>query len=196
VNKAVTALIAWLALTGCGPSIYQTYDYSKEYDPRKHEYIIGVADQVSVSIYRMPELSTTGTVRPDGVLTLPLVGDLMVAGNTPSQVREDIKLRLAEYVRDIVLVNVTVTGFNSYRFTVSGNVRHGGSFTQKYYVTVSEAIAMAGGPNKFAGDQVIVLRTDKDNKVREIPVSYKAILSGQHPEQDIAIVAGDTIVIQ
>ncbi len=196
MNKAASALVMWLALVGCGPSIYETYDYSKEYDPRKHEYIIGVSDQVSISVYRMPELSTLGIVRPDGVLTLPLIGDLTIAGKTPSQAREEIKRRLAEYVKDDVVVNVTVVGFNSYRFTVSGNVQHGGSFTQKYYVTVSEAIAMAGGPNKFASDQVILLRADKNNRVREIPVSYKAILSGRHPEQDLAIVAGDTIVVE
>lgn len=196
MNKVRMAALLGLALWGCGPSIYETYDYGKEYDPRKHEYVIGVADQITISVYHTPDLSGQGTVRPDGVVTMPLIGDLIVAGKTPTQVRDEMKKKLATYVKDDAVINVTVSGFNSYRFTVSGNVNHSGSFTQKYYVTVSEAVAMAGGPNKFAGDQIVILRQDKSGKMREIPVSYKGISSGRHPEQDIAVVSGDTVQVQ
>lgn len=189
------ALIA-LALSGCGPSIYETYDYAKEYDPRKHEYVIGVSDTVSINVYRSPDLSAQGTVRPDGVITVPLIGDLIVAGKTPTQVRDEMKKKLATYVKDDAVINVAVTGFNSYRFIVAGNVNHSGSFSEKYYVTISEAIARAGGPNKFAGDQIVILRADANGKLREIPVSFKAISSGKHQEQDIAVVSGDTVLVQ
>ncbi len=182
-------------VTGCGPSIYETYDYGKEWDPRKHEYIIGVSDVVRITVYHTPDLSGEGTVRPDGVITMPLIGDLPVAGKTPTQVREEMKKRLAAYVKDNAVINVTVAGFNSYRFIVSGQVNHAGSLQQKYYVTVSEALAMAGGPNKFAGDSITVIRMDSAGKVRKIPISYKALLSGKHPEMDVCIVAGDTIVV-
>jgi len=194
--KRSAAWLLGLCLAGCGPAIYDTYDYSKEFDPRKHEYVIGVADQISISVYRAPDLSAQGTVRPDGVVTMPLVGDLIVAGKTPTQVREEMKKKLSAYVKEDAVINVTVTGFNSYRFTVAGNVNHSGSFTEKYYITVTGAIAIAGGPSKFAGDQIIVLRQDANGKTREIPVSYKRIASGQHPEQDIAIVSGDTVLMQ
>lgn len=196
VEKVGALLLLLLALTGCGPAIYETYDYSKEYDPRKHEYVIGVADQLNISVYKMPDLSGAGTVRPDGVLTVPLIGDLQVAGKAPSQVREEIKKKLSTFIKEEPTVNVTVTGFNSYRFIVAGNVNHTGSFAQKFFVTVSEAVAMAGGLNKFAGDQLVVLRTDDKGKLREIPVSYKLITSGRHPEMDLAVVAGDTILVQ
>jgi polysaccharide export outer membrane protein len=183
-------------LTACGPSVYERYAYNKEWDPRKHEYIIGVADTVAISVYHAPEMSGAGAVRPDGVLTLPILGDLAVAGKTPSQVREEVKKKLAVFVKADTVVNVTVTGFSSYRFIVSGNVGHSASFQAPYYVTVSEAIAMAGGPTKFADDQILVLRADHEGHVREIPVSYKAITSGRHPEQDICITSGDSIVVQ
>jgi polysaccharide biosynthesis/export protein len=199
VKKLGSVSLIALALSyvpGCGPSIYDTYDYSKEYDPRKHEYVIGVSDVISISVYHMADLSGGGTVRPDGVVTMPLIGELQVAGKTPTQVRDEMKKRLATYVKDDAVINVSVTGFNSYRFIVSGNVNHAGSFSQKYYVTVSEAIAMAGGPNKFAGDQIVILRADAKGKIREIPVSFKAITSGQHQQQDIAIVSGDTVLVQ
>ncbi len=180
---------------GCGPSIYQTYDYTKEWDPRKHEYIIGVSDLVKINVYHTTELSGEGTVRPDGVITMPLIGDLPVAGKTPTQVREEMRKRLTEYVKADTKIAVTVAGFNSYRFIVSGNVNHPGALAQKWYVTVSEALAMAGGPSKFAGDEIVVIRLDANGKVHKIPVSYKALNEGTHPEQDICVVAGDTIVV-
>jgi polysaccharide export outer membrane protein len=192
---ALVAMIALSGAMGCGPSIYETYEYGKEWDPRKHEYIIGVADVVKISVYHSQELSGEGTVRPDGVITMPLIGDLLVAGRTPSQVREDMKKKLAAFVKTDGVINVTVSGFNSYRFIVSGHVVRPGALTQKYYVTVSEALAMAGGPDKFAGDSISIIRMDAANKARKIPVSYKALLSGKNPAMDVCIVSGDTIVM-
>ena len=196
VKKVVPMLLFSLALAGCGPSIYDTYAYGKEYDPRKHEYLVGVTDVISIQVYKSQDLSLqSATVRPDGVVTIPLVGDVIVAGKTPSVVREDLKKRFSEFVKDAT-INVTVSGFNSYRFLVSGYVTKPGSYAQKFYVTVSEALAMAGGPNKFAGDQVIIYRADKNGHIREIPVSYKMVMAGKRPEMDVAIVAGDSIVVQ
>lgn len=192
---AVAFALAALPPLGCGPSIYETYEYTKEWDPRKHEYIIGVSDTVKINVYHTSELSGEGTVRPDGVITMPLIGDLPVAGKTPTQVRDEMKKRLATYVKADAVITVTVSGFNSYRFIVSGNVNHPGALAQKWYVTVSEALAMAGGPSKFAGDEIMVIRMDPQGKSRKIPISYRALLSGKHPEQDICVVAGDTIVV-
>src|SRR4051812_38228243 len=93
---------------GCGLSIYETYAYGKEYDPRRHEYIIGVADVVQVTVYHTQDLSGGGTVRPDGVITLPLIGYLSVAGKTPTQVGNDVKTRLSAYVKADTVIHVTV----------------------------------------------------------------------------------------
>jgi polysaccharide export outer membrane protein len=194
-RRALFAGLALAGATGCGPSIYETYDYGKEYDPRKHEYIIGVSDLVNISVYHTPDLSGGGTVRPDGVLTLPLIGELTVAGKTPTQVKEEMKKRVATYVKSDPVVNVTVSGFNSYRFVVTGNVGHAGALQQKFFITLSEALAMGGGPSKFAGDSIIVFRKDAKQHVREIPISYKMLISGKHPEMDIAVVSGDSIVV-
>ena len=195
IAAAVVLALSALPALGCGPSIYETYDYAKEWDPREHEYIIGVSDLVKINVYHTNELSGEGVVRPDGVITMPLVGDLSVAGKTPTQVREDMRKRLAEYVKADTKITVTVAGFNSYRFIVSGNVNHPAALSQKWYVTVSEALAMAGGPSKFAGDEIVIIRLDANGKVHKIPVSYKGLISGKHPEQDICVVAGDTIVM-
>ncbi len=146
-----------------------------------------------INVYQNSELSGEGTVRPDGVITLPLIGDLPVAGKTPTQIREEMRKSLATYVKADAGITVTVNGFNSYRFIVSGNVNHPGALAQKWYVTVSEALAMAGGPSKFAGDEFVghPPRPDRarPQDPRQLPF---ALISGKHPEQDICVVAGDT----
>ena len=192
---ALAVCLALAGAPGCGRPDYRNYDYSKEYDPRKHEYIIGVADVVNITVYHTPDLTGGGTVRPDGVITMPLIGELTVAGKTPSQVKEEMKKRIATYVKSDPVVNVTVVGFNSYRFVVTGNVGHPGALSQKFFITVSEALAMGGGPSKFAGDEIVLFRKDASKKVHKIPLSYKMLVSGEHPEMDIAVVSGDSIVV-
>ncbi|HVY47092.1 MAG TPA: polysaccharide biosynthesis/export family protein [Minicystis sp.] len=194
-TPALSVVLLAAAACGCA-STYANYDYKKEYDPRRHEYRIGVGDALQVNVFHQPDLSGTATVRPDGIITLPLVGDVSVAGKTPSEVREEIKKDIARYVRDeSAVVTVAVTNANSYRFVVAGNVGHPGTFTEHYYVSVSEAIAMAGGLGRFAGDEIVILRPSAHGQVRQIPVNYAEITSGRHPEQDIPLVAGDTVFV-
>ena len=191
-----TSALALFGSSACASTIYERYAYNKEWDPRRHEYIIGPSDALTISVYRSPEMSGSGTVRPDGVITLPLLGELVVAGLTPTQVREEVKKKLAVFIKTDAIVNVTVSGINSYRFVVTGNVGRPASYQARYYVTVAEAMAMAGGPTRFADDQILILRADREGRLREIPVSYKAILSGHHPEQDLCVTTGDAIVVQ
>jgi polysaccharide biosynthesis/export protein len=195
----VAALLLLLAALGAGCSnkqIYLNYDYKKEYDPRLHEYVVGVGDSLSITVFHTPDLSGGGTVRPDGVITLPLIGDLPVAGKTPTQIREDMRVRLATYIKDATaVITVIVTNSSSYRFTVAGNVNHAGTQAPKSYMTVSEALAAAGGLNKFASSDLLILRPDGTGHVRQIPVNYDDIMSGNHPEEDVAIVTGDTIFV-
>jgi polysaccharide export outer membrane protein len=187
--------IAFAATLGC-VSATAGYDYKKEYDPRGHEYVIGVGDTIQVNVFHQPDLSGPNTVRPDGIITMPLVGDVSVAGKTPTVVREDVKKAIARFVKDeSAVVTVSVVNSNSYRFVVSGNVGHPGSFSEHYYVTISEALAMAGGMGRFAGDSIVVYRADPKGMLREIPINYAELTSGKHPEQDIIIVAGDTVFV-
>jgi polysaccharide export outer membrane protein len=184
-----------LLLLGCvatGPAT--PFDYSTEPDPRKSEFVVGVSDSLHITVWKNPELSTDARVRPDGTITMPLLGDLRASGRTPSQLREDIRTRMAAFVKDEgAAVSVAVTEVNSYRFTVAGNVEHGGVFTSRTYVTVAEAVAMAGGPNKFASpDRTVLVRGTGG---RRIPVDLEQVRSGLHPEQDLALLAGDTIFV-
>lgn len=168
------------------------YADAARHDPRGKPYVIGIADVVRVSVFKDESLSTDAIVRPDGTITMPLVGELRAAGRTAAQLQQDASQRLATLVKDAT-VTVSVTEINSYRFTVAGNVEHPGLFTARYYLTVSEALALAGGPNRYADtDEVVVVRS-MGGVMQRIPINYDDILSGKSPEQDIVILAGDSV---
>jgi len=168
------------------------YAEAAQRDPRGKPYIIGIADVVRVSVWKDESLSTDAIVRPDGTITVPLVGELRAAGRTAAELQQEASQRMATVVKDAP-VTVSVTEINSYRFTVAGNVEHPGLFTARYYLTVSEALALAGGPNRYADtDQVVIVRP-VGGSLQRIPIDYDAILSGKSPEQDIVVLAGDSV---
>jgi polysaccharide export outer membrane protein len=193
--RTLLGVVLVFLVAACGPAT--NYDYSKEPDPRKHDFVIGAADVLKITVWKNPDLSTEARVRPDGTVTMPLIGDVQAAGRTPKDLKNEITKRLGSYIRDeSSTVSVAVTEVNSYRFTVSGNVERGGVFSSKYYVTVAEAIAMAGGLNKFAnGHKLVVVRNDAHNGVRRVPIDFDRISTGQHPEENLVLVSGDTLFV-
>ncbi len=192
MRRRILALFLFVA--ACGAHI--RYDYTAEPDPRKSEYVIGVSDHLAIQVWKNPELSREVTVRPDGTITLPLVGDLTAAGRTPTQLRDEITKQLTKYLRtEGAAVTVAVTSVNSYGFTVSGNVEHPGLFTSQKYVTVLEAIQLAGGPNRFSSPSSTKLFRHDGARVRVIPIDYSSVLDGTHPEANLVIVAGDQLYV-
>jgi polysaccharide biosynthesis/export protein len=185
------------AATGCrshavSAEAQALYADAARHDPRGKPYVIGVADVVRVGVWKDESLSADAIVRPDGTITMPLVGEMLAAGRTAAELQQDATRRLASLVKD-ASVTVSVVEVNSYRFTVAGNVEHPGLFSARYYLTVSEALALAGGPNRYAEtDEVVIVRWVNGKLVR-IPINYDDILSGRSPEQDIVILAGDSV---
>src|SRR5215471_15152372 len=113
---------------GC-PAVHPPYDYRTEPDPRKQEYVLGPSDVLKISVWRNPDLSGEAIVRPDGTISLALVGDLPAAGRTPGQVRADVAQRLRQFIKDeSSIVTVSVSAINSYRFVVSGSVERPGAY--------------------------------------------------------------------
>lgn len=187
----VAAIAAVLGSAGCAST--SSYDYRREPDPRASEYLIGPLDQLSIVVWKNQELSAEVSVRPDGIVTLPLIGAVKAAGRTPSDLQKELAKRYADYVRaEEVVVAVGVTAVNSYQFTVSGNVEHSGVFSSRSYVTAVDAIAMAGGPNRFAGDELYVIR---GTPARRIPIDLRRATSGAHPEENLVLIRGDLIVV-
>jgi polysaccharide export outer membrane protein len=144
----------------------------------------------------MPDLSVDAKVRPDGTLTMPLIGDLKAAGRTPSVLRTEIEDDLKAYIKDdSAKVTVAVSEVNSYHFTVLGNAEHQGSFSTNHFVTVTEAMALAGGPNRFASLSQVVLIRPSSAGPRRIPIDLSAIYSGKRPEMNLVMVSGDTLYL-
>src|SRR5262249_43581526 len=98
-SRAALVLLVGLWCAGCAGSA-AAYDYSKEPDPRKSEFVIGASDRLSIRVWRNPDLSTDAVVRPDGTITMPLIGDISADGKTPSELKQEITKLLAAYVRD------------------------------------------------------------------------------------------------
>jgi polysaccharide export outer membrane protein len=189
------ALSLALSILGCGTSL-PSFDYSKEPDPRQSEFVVGPSDVLRISVWKTPDLSVDVTVRPDGTITLPLIGDVTATGRTPSQLRGEIKRKLTTFLRDDnPTVEIIVETVNSYRFAVIGSVEHSGLFSAKHYVTVTEAIALAGGPNRYAElDKVLILR-QAGTSARSVPVNLREIYSGRHPEMDVVILREDRVFV-
>jgi polysaccharide export outer membrane protein len=187
------ALLSLFVLAACG--VRANYDYTKEPDPRRGEYVIGVPDHLSIQVWKNPDLSKEVIVRPDGTVTMPLIGDLKADGKTPSQLRDEISRQLSKFVRDEgAVVTVAVAAVNSYAFTVSGNVEHAGVFTSQKYVTVMEAMQLAGGPNRFASPRgTTLIRRDAAGKQRSIPIDYPAVLDGRAPQANLVLLSGDQL---
>jgi polysaccharide export outer membrane protein len=173
------------------------YDYAREPDPRLSEYTIGAADVLKIHVWKDAELSSQVTVRPDGTVTLPLLGELHAAGQTPSQLTREVTRRLAKFVREEnAVVSVAVVEVNSYRYTVLGNVAQPGIFSPRYYVTITQAVAMAGGPTPFANlDRTTIIRSDDKGHQRKIPINLDSLRKGERLEQNLVLLAGDTVLV-
>lgn len=151
-------------------------------------YVIGADDSIQVTVWREPNLSSTLPVRPDGNISLPLVGDIQAAGFTPMQLAADITVRLKQFVTDPV-VNVSVLGVNSKRVFLIGEVLHTGPLAITPGMTVLQAIAAGGGLTPYANKKhMYILRG-----TRKIPFDYtKALKKGDM--QGVSLVPDDTIV--
>lgn len=192
IKELICGFACLVTFAGCGPSA-PAYNYKVEPDPRGTEFTVGPLDQLSVRVWKNLELSAEVTVRPDGVITLPLIGDVRAGGRTPSEIKTEVHKRLGEFVRaEDLVVSVGVTTVNSYSFTVMGSVEHSGYFTAKSYVTVVEALAMAGGPNRFAGNTVYVIR---GKPARRIPIDIRRATSSEYAPENIVVLRGDLLVV-
>ena len=192
------AVCSVVVLLAACPVKAPVYDYAKEPDPRKSEYVLGVGDALSINVWENGGLSTDATIRPDGTITMPLVGDLRAAGETPSSLRDQIKKRVADFVKlQGSEITVAVREANSYRFTLAGEVSRAGVYNPAYYVPVVEAIALAGGFSRFAKrNEITLMRRDpKTGKIRAIPLAYDLLASGERPDMNLVLVAGDALFV-
>jgi polysaccharide export outer membrane protein len=155
-------------------------------------YVIGPEDSLQITVWKEPTLSGTFPVRPDGMISLVLVGDMPAAGVTPMALSANITQRLKKYVQDPV-VTVVVLGVNSQRIFMVGEVGRVGPLMLTPGMTALQAIVTAGGLTQFASVKHIYILRTVSGKQQKIPFNYKQALKGV--DQGPSLLPGDTIVV-
>lgn len=163
--------------------------------PVSKDYKIGVDDVLTVNVWHEPDLSRNITVRPDGKISLPLVGDIKASGKTPPELQTELRTDLAQFIKDPELT-VIVAEIRSRRVNIIGQVFHPGTFAITQQMGVLDAIAEAGGLKEFAKQkQIYVLRETSAGKRIRLNYDYRDVLKGKNNAQDILLQANDTVVV-
>jgi polysaccharide export outer membrane protein len=161
-------------------------------------YRIGVDDRVQVTVWRNPELSVTAPVRPDGKISVPLIGDVDAGGRTPSEVAESIKRQLSSYIRDPNVV-VIITELRSHEFLarvrVTGAVRTPRSMPYRQGMTILDAVLEAGGVNDFASPNRAKLYRKAKDKTEVFDIELGDILIKGRLETNLFLRPGDVITV-
>lgn len=154
-------------------------------------YVIGPGDVLRIVVWKEPDLTFDATVRIDGMITAPLVGDVQAAGRPPSQVAETLSKGLERFIQ-APRVSVVVSQANSARFYVVGQVTKPGEFPLSSRTTLLQGLALAGGFKDFAKtESIVIVRQDQT----VVAVNYKRIADGKDVSQNVVLAPGDTIVV-
>ena len=157
-------------------------------------YVIGPEDALEISVWRDDTLKTASLVRPDGGISFPLAGDIIVAGKTAVQVREELVRRLSKYIPEPV-VTVSVVRVSSYRIYVLGRVNKPGDFQVGRHIDVLQALSIAGGMTPFASEDGIQIIRKVDGKPVSIPFEYSRVRKGGDLSQNITLKSGDVLLV-
>ncbi|MEZ5287580.1 MAG: polysaccharide biosynthesis/export family protein [Vicinamibacterales bacterium] len=158
------------------------------------DYVIGANDVLGIVFWREPEMSGDVTVRPDGMITIPVIGDLMATGKRPDELKATIVEAAAKYISEVNVV-VVVRTINSRRVFVTGRVTTPGTYPLTGPLTVLQAIALAGGLTEFADPKGITILRTEGGEARTLRFNYKDVSRGKNLETNIQLKPGDTIVV-
>ena len=158
------------------------------------DYVIGADDQLEIVFWREKDVSGPVTVRPDGMISLPLLNEVRAAGLTPEELRITVTT-VAEKLLDQPTVSVIVKAINSRKVFLVGQIAKPGPYPLLAPPTVLQMIATAGGPSEYAKlGEIVIVRTD-GGKTTHLLFNYEDILRGRKLEQNILLKPGDTIAI-
>lgn len=181
-----------VALSGCGSGPAKPIS-ARDRAQDSTEYRIGPADVLQITVWKNEMLTRLVPVRPDGMISMPLINEVRAAGLTPMQLRDVLKSRLAGYLSNTE-ISVVVMEMNSFAVSVLGEVRVAGRYQFDSRVTVLDALARAGGVTEFAKtSDIFVLRPEGDSMTR-IPFNYKKVITARQ-HQNIFVQPGDIIIV-
>jgi polysaccharide export outer membrane protein len=163
-------------------------DNSAAVDPKT--YVIGAQDILMIKVWREQDFTGPYTVRPDGKITIPLVGDVQASGLTPERLGEQLKQGLSDYINSPD-VSVSLQAVNSKKFFITGEVMRAGEYPLAIPTKVFDALSNAGGFRDFANKKKIIIIRGAER----IKFNYQDILKGKNLEQNILLENGDTVVV-
>jgi polysaccharide biosynthesis/export protein len=195
--------LASLALTGCassgnGPQLPPAAFVAMQEGPGE-EYVIGPLDELTIFVWRNPELGASVQVRPDGRITTPLITDMPAVGKTPSMLAEDLKLQLSQYIEE-PLVSVIVNKFAgtfSQQVRVVGATEKPASIPYRANMTLLDAMIAVGGLSEYAaGNRARLIRFDKESgRQREFALRLGDLLKKGESRANVMLMPGDVIII-
>jgi polysaccharide export outer membrane protein len=157
-------------------------------------YFIGEQDALVITVWKEKEISGGVVVRPDGKITVPLVGEIRVVGMTPIQLQSLLVEKLKPFVT-VPQVTVAVTEIRSRKIYLIGHAAREGPFPINSTTTVLQIIAQAGGLKDFAKRKKIYILRQHGTEQTRFDFNYEQVIKGQHIEQNILLEPGDTIVV-
>lgn len=158
------------------------------------DYFLGPEDVLDVLVWKNEDLSRSVAIRPDGKISLPLIGDVQAAGLTSSQLRDSIKERLGEY-KETPEVSVIIREVNSFSVFVLGEVARPGKFQLRSETTLLQALTLSGGFTQYAVlENIILLRRVAGRETRR-RIRFSDIIDGKDPDANVVLQRGDTIVV-
>jgi polysaccharide export outer membrane protein len=157
-------------------------------------YVIGPDDVLTVVFWREKDLSADVSVRPDGMISLPLLNDVKAAGLTPEQLRDDLT-KAAERFVEVPSVTVVVKAINSRKVFITGQVGKPGPYPLTSPTTVLQLIAMAGGVHEFADTKNITILRVENGKQVALRFNYNDVMRRKNLAQNIELKPGDTIIV-
>lgn len=156
------------------------------------DYVLGNDDVLAISVWREPEITRTVPVRPDGKVSLPLIGEIQAKGLTPKQLQGNLTLALRSYLANPE-VTVIVQEVRSQKFNILGEVARPGSYPLSKSTTVVDALAIAGGFRDFAKvKKIYILREQQSGSPLKIPFNYKDVVERNRFEQNVELKPNDT----
>jgi polysaccharide export outer membrane protein len=159
------------------------------------EYVIGPQDVLGINFWRDADMTGDVTVRPDGRITLPLLGDLQASGLTPEALKTVIHTAASKLIEDPT-VTVIVRQINSRKVFITGQVTTPGAHVLTGPLTVMQLISLAGGLTEFAKKKdITVMRTEADGKQVVLPFNYNDVSKGKSLAQNVVLKPGDTVVV-
>ena len=182
-------LTAALALVGCEKRVPPPMTEPKA----EAEYHIGRADVLEVSVWRDNDLTRQLPVRPDGKISMPLIGEVVAQGRTAPELAAEIGEKLKPFVEN-PRVAVIVREVNAPRFNVIGEVQKPGSYAMRGNVTVLQALSEAGGFNQFADQDGIVIVRNSGAKTQRYTIKYSELVQGDG-NGAVYLDQGDTLYV-